>query len=99
MTDSIFLSPEGFARVKAMHRLQTVLQREGKGYLRTLHARCGVGMTNEQFDNIVRVLAHNGLCNLKEGALGATLVVFNEAFSAVKVPELITGPDQHNETR
>ena len=86
MTDFNFLSPEGFARVKAMHRLQTVLQREGKGYLRALHARCGVGMTNEQFDNIVKVLAHNGFCNLKEGALGATLVVINEQPQDVEAP-------------
>jgi predicted nucleic acid-binding Zn-ribbon protein len=31
MTDFNFLSAEGFARIKAMHRLQTVLQREGMG--------------------------------------------------------------------
>jgi hypothetical protein len=77
MTDLNFLSAEGFARVKAMHRLQTVLVREGKGYLRALHARCGVGMTNEQFDNIVQVLAVNGFCTLKVGALGGTLVIYN----------------------
>ena len=47
MTDLNFLSAEGFARVKAMHRLQTVLLRERKGYLRALHVRCGVGMTSD----------------------------------------------------
>ena len=78
MTDLNFLSAEGFARVKAMHRLQTVLLRERKGYLRALHVRCGVGMTNEQFDNIVTQLAQNGFCTLQVGALGATLVVINE---------------------
>jgi hypothetical protein len=77
MTDFNFLSEQGFARVKAMHRLQTVLVREGKGYLRALHARCGVGMTNEQFDNIVQMLAANGFCTLKVGALGGTLVIHN----------------------
>jgi hypothetical protein len=86
MTDVNFLSAEGFARVKAMHRLQTVLQREGKGYIRALHARCGVGLTNEQFDNIVKQLAYNGWCSLKEGAQGATLVVFNEQPQAVEEP-------------
>jgi hypothetical protein len=86
MTDLNFLSEQGFARVKALHRLQTVLQREGKGYLRALHARCGVGMTNEQFDNIVFQLAHNGWCSLKAGALGATLVVFNEQPQDVEAP-------------
>ena len=58
MTDFNFLSEQGFARVKAMHRLQCVLQREGKGYIRELHRRCGVGLTNEQFDNIVKTLGH-----------------------------------------
>ena len=77
MTDLNFLSAEGFARVKAMHRLQTVLVREGKGYLRAQHARCGDAMTNEQFDNIVQVLAVNGFCTLKVGALGGTLVIHN----------------------
>jgi hypothetical protein len=90
MTDFSFLSAQGFARIKAMHRLQTVLQREGKGYLRALHSRCGVGLTNEQFDNIVKVLAHNGFCSLKEGALGATLVIHNPEYDCIpqaSVPE------------
>jgi hypothetical protein len=87
MTDFNFLSEQGFARVNAMHRLQTVLVREGKGYLRALHARCGVGMTNEQFDNIVKQLAHNGWCSLKEGALGAMLVVINEEPASVEPVE------------
>ena|SRR5579864_3730385 len=77
MTEVNFLSEQGFLRIKAMHRLQTVLVREGKGYLRALHARCGVGLTNEQFDNIVKTLAQNGWCSLKEGALGGTLVIHN----------------------
>lgn len=86
MADFDFLSPEGFARVKALHRLQTVLVRERKGYLRALHARCGVGMTNEEFDNMVRSLALSGWCSLKEGALGGTLVIHNEQPQAVEAP-------------
>lgn len=76
MTD--FLSDEAFLRIKTLHRLRAVLKREGKGYLRALHARCGVGLTAEQFDNIVKQLADSEWCFLKEGALGATLVVINE---------------------
>lgn len=75
MTDFNFLSDEGFARIKAMHRLQTVLTREGREYLRELHKRCGVGLTVEQFDNIVKQLEFNGFCTLKQGALGGTLVI------------------------
>lgn len=86
MTDFNFLSPEGFARVKTMHRLQTVLQREGKGYLRALHARCGVGLTNEQFDNIVKTLEVNGWCSMKEGVLGGTLVIVNQQQAQVEAP-------------
>lgn len=87
MTDFNFLSPEGFARIKAMHRLQTVLNREGQGYLRALHARCGVGLTVEQFDNIVKQLEFNGYCTLKLGAQGATLVILNPEEEA-------SGPDE-----
>lgn len=86
MTDINFLSAEGFARIKAMHRLQTVLVREGKEYLRDLHKRCGVGLTNEQFDNIVNTLVLGGWCSLQVGALGATLVVINEQPAPVEAP-------------
>jgi hypothetical protein len=87
MTEPAFLSEEGFARIKTLHRLRTVLQREGKGYLRALHARCGVGLTNEQFDQLVNELAATEWCSLKEGSLGATLVVLNEQVRNAATPE------------
>jgi hypothetical protein len=78
MTEPIFLTDEGFERIKTLQRLRKVLQRDGKGYLRNLHARCGVGLTVSQFDELVNKLAESRWCSLKEGAYGATLVVFNE---------------------
>ena len=81
MTEPTFLTEEGFLRIKTMHRLRTVLQREGEEYLRKLHARCGVGLTNDQFDDIVKMLEAFHWCSLKEGALGATLVVLNPDYN------------------
>jgi hypothetical protein len=43
-------------------------------------------------------LVSEGWCSLKEGRQGGVKVVFNELFNTVNVPELITEPDQHNET-
>ena len=80
-----FLSDEGFNRLKTIHRLRKVLKSEHRSYVRKLHARCGVGLTNEEFDSIVRELAATGWCSLQVGGLGADVVVLNEQFNNVNV--------------
>jgi hypothetical protein len=88
MTEPTFMTDEGFHTLRAIHRLRKVLQREGKVYFTELHKRCGVGLSTEQFTTIVNDLAASQWCYVKEGRLGARLVVFNEAFRAVNVPEM-----------
>jgi len=88
MIEPSFITDEGFLTIRAIYRLRKVLQREGKGYLRALHSRCGVGLTIEQFDNIVNNLVASQWCYIKEGVLGAKLVVFNDVFNTVNVPEV-----------
>lgn len=72
-------------KVKATLRLRKLLQREKRGYQNALHARCGVGLTVVQFDDIVKGLVANGWCYQKEGTQGGVIVVFNENFSDVNV--------------
>jgi hypothetical protein len=93
------ISDDGLLKIKTIVRLKKLLQREKKGFLGVLHARTGVGLTVAEFNAIVRGLVSEGWCSLKEGRQGGVTVVFNEAFNNVNVPELITEPDQHNETR
>ena len=78
MTEPFFMTDEGFNTIKTMHRLRTVLQREKQGYLRALHARCGVGLTINQFDSIVQALVDSQWCKTQVGSLGATLVIYNQ---------------------
>jgi len=56
--------------------------------VKVLHARCGVGLTVTDFNTIVRGLENIGWCFLKEGRQGGVLVVFNEQFNSVNVPEV-----------
>jgi hypothetical protein len=93
------LSDDGLLKIKTIVRLRKLLQREKKGFLGVLHARTGVGLTVAEFNTIVRGLVNEGWCSLKEGRQGGVTVLFNENFTAVNVPELMTEPDQHNETR
>ncbi|MGA2876921.1 MAG: hypothetical protein ABSE82_15485 [Nitrososphaerales archaeon] len=76
-----FLTDEGFNKLKANYRVRKVLQREGKVYLRELHGRCGVGLTVEEFDTCIEVLADTGWCSVQVGRQGAKLVVLNEEYA------------------
>jgi len=88
MVDTTFLSDGAFLKIKTIRRLRKVLQREKQGYLRVLHARCGVGLTVDEFDSIVKTIADSGWCCLKEGGQGGVKVVFAEQFNNVNVPEV-----------
>jgi hypothetical protein len=96
--DPSSFSEDGMLKIKTITRLKRLLQREKNGYLRVLHGRTGVGLSASEFNTIVRGLVSEGWCSLKEGRQGGVKVVFNELFNTVNVPELITEPDQHNET-
>jgi hypothetical protein len=87
MTNVNFMTEEGFTTIKTMHRLRKVLQREGQNYQSQLFKQCGLGLTAEQFDNILKKLAASGWCTLQEGALGATMVILNEQVRDACVPQ------------
>jgi hypothetical protein len=89
VVDPATFGDEGMLKIKTLTRLKKLLQREDQGYLRVLHARTGVGLTIAQFNTIVRGLVESGWCHLKEGRQGGVLVVFNEQFSSVNVPEVV----------
>jgi hypothetical protein len=86
--DPATFSDEGMLRINTVTRLKKLLQREKQGYIRVLHARTGVGLNVSDFNTIVRSLVGNGWCSLKEGRQGGVLVVFNEQFNNVNVPEV-----------
>src|SRR5258708_1089799 len=88
MTEPNFISDEAFKKLQTITRLRRTLQLEGKAYLRALHGRCGVGLTVEEFDSIILGLECGGWCSTRQGSLGATLVIFNEQFNNVNVPEV-----------
>jgi hypothetical protein len=92
--DPSTFSEDGMLKIKTITRLRKLLQREKKGYLRVLHARTGVGLTVEDFNLLVRVLAGEGWCSLREGRQGGVLVVFNEQFNNVDVPDVPSTSDQ-----
>jgi hypothetical protein len=97
--DPASFTEDALLKIKTIVRLKKLLQREKHEYLRVLHARTGVGLSVSEFNAIVCGLVTEGWCSLKEGRQGGVKVVFNEQFTSVNVPELITEPDQHNEQR
>lgn len=86
--DPAIFSEDAMLKIKTLTRLKKLLQREKKGYLRVLHARTGVGLSVTDFNTIVRGLVSEGWCSLKEGRQGGVVVVFNEVFVNVNVPEV-----------
>lgn len=88
MTDFNFLSDEGFLLVKTMYKVLKILRREKQSYLTSLQYRCGVGLSTEQFNHVVKTLAERQWFYLKQGGQGATLVVFNDQFTDITVPEV-----------
>jgi hypothetical protein len=72
------LTEDGQLKIRTVRRLQKLLQREKKGYLKVLHSRTGVGLTVPEFTTIVQGLVEKGVCCLKEGREGGVIVVFNE---------------------
>jgi hypothetical protein len=85
--DPANFSEDGLLKIKTITRLKKLLQREKRGYIRVLHARTGVGLTVEDFNAIARGLVASGWCSFRQGRQGGVLVVFNEQFNSVNVPE------------
>jgi hypothetical protein len=87
MTDDVFID-QSLRKLRTIRALRKVLAREGKGYQSQLHRRCGIGLTVEEFDDIVKRLASTepAWCSLKEGTNGGVMVVFNEDFANVPTP-------------
>lgn len=77
MTEPTFLTDEGFATLKAIRNIRKLLRREVQMYKRELHARCGYDFSTQGFNDILALLVKENWCSLKEGALGATMVVLN----------------------
>jgi hypothetical protein len=86
--DPTSFTEDGWLKIKTIVRLKKLLQREKQGYLRVLHARTGVGLSVSEFNAVVVGLVEGNWCSLKEGRQGGVLVVFNEAFNTVNVPEV-----------
>jgi hypothetical protein len=86
--DPASFSEDGMLKIKTITRLKKLLQREKQGYLRVLHARTGVGLNVSDFNSIVLSLVSSSWCSLKEGRQGGVLVVFNQQFTNVNVPEV-----------
>jgi hypothetical protein len=82
------ISEDGVLKIKTIGRVKRLLQREKHNYIRVLHARCGIGLTAEEFNTIVLGLIEQNWCYLREGDKGGVIVVFNEAFVNVTVPEV-----------
>lgn len=98
MTEQLFDTKSLLLKVKALDRLQSVLVREGKGYQNVLHKRCGDGLTPEQFDkHVVQILVDHHVCDRIMGERGAVTLMLNT--TVPENAELITEPDQHNESR
>jgi hypothetical protein len=94
MIEQLFDTKSLLLKVKALDRLRSVLLREGKGYQNVLHKRCGDGLTPEQFDkHVVQILVDHHICVRIMGERSPVTLMLNR-----NVPELITEPDQHNET-
>lgn len=74
----VMVSYEAVLRVNAEQRLITVSQREGIIYKSAAYRRCGKGLTEAQFDQIVQGLAteEDPWLVIKKGPLGAEVLIY-----------------------
>lgn len=89
MTNSqllITISEEELLRLQAAHKLRVILQREKQVYVKTLHRRCGVGLSTAQFDEVIEHLIGAGWCSRNKGPNRGTMLVVNEQWSAQPLP-------------
>jgi hypothetical protein len=77
------ISDHELLKLIALSKVRKLIQREKRGYQQSLHRRCGVGLTVEEFETIVQRLAANNWVTCTEGRKGGVLITFNEAFSSV----------------
>jgi hypothetical protein len=86
MTNRLFITDEELLRMQATHKLRVILQREKQVYVKALHRRCGVGLSTQQFDEVVEELIGAGWCSRNKGPKRGTMLVVNELWSATPIP-------------
>ena len=87
MTNSqLFISDEDMLRMQATHKLRVILQREKQVWVKTLHRRCGVGLSTAQFNEVIDNLVAAGWCSRNKGPKRGTLLVVNEQWAGQPLP-------------
>ena len=86
MTNQLFISDEDLLKMQAKHKLRVILQQEKQVYVKTLHRRCGVGLSTLQFDEVIAELIGAGWCSRNKGPKRGTMLVVNEQWSALPLP-------------
>jgi hypothetical protein len=56
-----------YLKITAEYKLCKLIQREKSGYVRALHRRVGIGLSNSEFDSIVTKLVGLGFCSITQG--------------------------------
>jgi len=69
-------SYETYLRVNAAQRLMEVTQREEEIYKTEAYRRCGHGLTEQQFDEVVQGLVDDGWCTATLGLRGAVVLTY-----------------------
>lgn len=80
----IFTDDGLMLKLNVTHKLRKLLQREGKGYQSMLYHRVGVGLTEAEFEQCVKLLAVSGWCTVTKGEREAPILTLNEAFRNVR---------------
>jgi hypothetical protein len=82
----LFISDEDLLKMQAKHKLRVILQQEKQIYVKSLHRRCGVGLSTQQFDEVIEELVGAGWCFRNKGPKRGTLLIVNEMWSATSMP-------------
>jgi len=69
-------SYDTYLRVNAAQRLMALTQRENQIYKTEAYRRCGHGLTEQQFDEVVQGLVKDGWCTATPGLRGAVVLTY-----------------------
>jgi hypothetical protein len=86
MSSQLFISDEELLKMQAKHKLRVILQQDKQVYIKTLHRRCGVGLSTQQFQDVVKELIDAGWCFSNKGPKRGTLLIVNQQWSATSLP-------------
>ena len=87
ISQQLFISDEELLRLQATHKLRVILQREKQVHVKTLLRRCAVGLSIQQFDEIIEELIGAGWCSRAKGPKRGTVLIVNEQWSGLPLPE------------